>query len=64
MTEEERQKTILELESAICKPISERKPKCEVCGEPLQNGKCRDHASYVRMHQQALDKMRKQYDYN
>ena len=67
MTEEERQKTILELESAILKPIPERKPKikkCECCGEPLVDGECLDHPSYVRMHQQALDKMRKHYDYN
>ena len=67
MTEEERQKTIMELERAVCKPIPKRKSaikKCECCGEPLVDGECRDHASYVRMHQQALDKMRKQYDYS
>jgi len=71
MTEEERQKTIMELEKAVCKPIPERRPrketaveKCECCGEPLTDGKCRDHASHQRRHQQALDRMRKQYDYN
>jgi hypothetical protein len=66
MTEEERQKTILELERAVCKPIPKREPKvnkCECCGEPLVDGKCLDHASYVRMHQQYLNKMREQYDY-
>ncbi len=64
MTEEERQRTILELESAIGKPPPSRKPRveeCECCGQPLINGECEDHPSYVRMHQQALDKIRRQY---
>jgi hypothetical protein len=65
MTEEERQKTILELEKAVCKSIPKREPaikRCECCGDPLVGGECRDHPSYMRMHRAALNKIRKQYD--
>ena len=83
MTEEERQKTILELERANCKFPSTaedlglqqhmnqpkrsglqqhmNEPKCECCGEPLIEGSCPDHASYMRSHQAALDVLSKQY---
>ena len=64
MTEEERQKTIMELERAVCKPIPKREPKvkkCECCGEPLVDGECLDHPSYMRMHRAALRKIREQY---
>lgn len=61
MTEEERQKTILELERAVCKPIPKRRvAKCECCGEPLIKGSCPDHASYMRSHQVALNTIREQ----
>ena len=64
MTEEERQKTILELETAICKPVFKPRPepKCECCGEPLIRGRCPDHASYMRSHQAALNIIRGQYE--
>ena len=66
MTEEERQRTILELEAAICKPIPKRKQaaECECCGEPLIEGSCRDHASYMRSHQAALNTIREQNERN
>jgi len=63
MTEEERQQTIMELERAVCKPIPKRRvAKCECCGEPLIEGSCPDHASYMRSHQAALDILSKQYE--
>ena len=72
MTEEERQKTILELERANCKFPSTaedlglqqhmNEPKCECCGEPLIEGSCPDHATYMRSHQVALNTMRDQYE--
>jgi len=72
MTEEERQKTILELERATCRFPSTaedlglqqhmNEPKCECCGEPLIEGRCPDHASYMRSHQAALNTMRAQYE--
>jgi hypothetical protein len=41
MTEEERQKTILELEQQV---FGVKKPKeCEVCGNKLIKGECEDH---------------------
>ena len=82
MTEEERQRIILELERATCRFPStaedlglqqlmneEQKglrqhmnePKCECCGEPLIEGGCPDHATYMRSHQVALDALNKQY---
>ena len=62
MTEEERQRTILELEAAVCKPAPKKQvAKCECCGEPLIEGSCPDHASYMRSHQAALETLRKQY---
>ena len=86
MTEEERQRTILELERATCKFPSTaedlgiktsighygndtegglqqhmNEPKCECCGEPLIEGRCPDHASYMRSHQVALNTLREQY---
>ena len=55
MTEEERQKTILELE--------QQKPKeCEVCGNKLIKGECEDHPTHIRMHYQYLMRMRKNYE--
>tara|TARA_Y100000593_G_scaffold74515_1_gene137217 strand:- start:695 stop:889 length:195 start_codon:yes stop_codon:yes gene_type:complete len=64
MTEEERQKTILELEQQVfsSKPKIKRKNKCEVCGGKLENGECLDHPVYVRMHHDYLMKTRKNYE--
>ena len=64
MTEEERKKTILELEREVLNPPPEpkNKSKCEVCGEPLVKGGCSDHPTYVRLHQQYLNTMRKKYE--
>ena len=62
MTEEERQKTILELEQQVLKPKVCEKPKCEVCGDQLINGECVDHPVHIRMHHHYLMRMRKQYE--
>tara|TARA_Y100000310_G_C20276929_1_gene620720 strand:- start:124 stop:366 length:243 start_codon:yes stop_codon:yes gene_type:complete len=80
MTEEEKQKTILELEQEVCgsklklikKPTlqeklerqskAKKKRMCEVCGEKLTNGDCSEHPSYIRMHHNYLQRMRKQYE--
>tara|TARA_Y100001973_G_scaffold24735_1_gene36954 strand:+ start:1303 stop:1533 length:231 start_codon:yes stop_codon:yes gene_type:complete len=69
MTEEERQKTILELEQEVLgyKPwntkINKRlkkdnKKNCEVCGGELINGDCPEHAVHIRMHHNYLMRMR------
>jgi hypothetical protein len=61
MTEEERQKIILELEQEITrgdKPSRER----EVCGSKLVKGECEDHPVYIRMHERALKDIQKQYE--
>ena len=62
MTEEERQRTILEREAAICKPLPKKRQvaKCECCGEPLIKGSYPEHASYMRNHQAALNTIREQ----
>ena len=60
MTEEERQKTILELEQQV---LGVKKPKeCEVCGNKLIKGECEDHPTHIRMHYQYLMRMRKNYE--
>ena len=44
MTEEERQKTILELEQEVLGYKSKSQPRvCEVCGNKLIKGECEDH---------------------
>tara|TARA_Y100001938_G_scaffold120882_1_gene168009 strand:+ start:348 stop:563 length:216 start_codon:yes stop_codon:yes gene_type:complete len=71
MTEEERQKTILELEQQVLghKPWNQKpklktkkKGKCEVCGEELVDGDCPEHPVYIRMHEAYLKTMRKKYE--
>ena len=71
MTEEERQKTILELEQQVLgdKPwnveISKRTKKtgkCEVCDAELINGDCPEHPVHIRMHEAYLKTMRKKYE--
>ena len=64
MTEEERQKTILELEQEVFgrKPKPSRIiKKCEVCGEKLVKGECQDHPEYLRMQHRVLIQLRKKY---
>ena len=66
MTEEERQKTILELERQVLgekpwdqKPkIRKKERKCEVCGNGLINGDCPEHPVHIRMHHNYLMRMR------
>jgi hypothetical protein len=68
MTEEERQKTILELERANCKFPSTaedlglqqhmNEPKCEVCDMELIDGECEAHPQYMRMHRRAIRQLR------
>jgi len=75
MTEEERQKTILELEQEVLgnkipynvklhKQLNLKKKKikvekCEVCGGELIEGDCPEHGIHLRMHHNYLMKMRK-----
>jgi formylmethanofuran dehydrogenase subunit E len=72
MTEEERQRTIRELEEQVFsdKPYSiepnkrskkNKKEKCEVCGGELINGDCPEHAVHIRMHHNYLMRMREQH---
>ena len=72
MTEEERQRTIRELEEQVLgdKPYNvkqnkrlkkNKKEKCEVCGGELINGHCPEHAIHIRMHHNYLMRMRDQY---
>ena len=72
MTEEERQRTIRELEEQVLgdKPHNakqskrlkkNKKEKCEVCGGELINGDCPEHAVHIRMHPNYLMRMRDQY---
>ncbi len=75
MTEEERRKTILELEEEVCKfptkpeELEAQKPKarevesdeCEICGDKLEDGDCYAHPQYVRMHRRALRNIRSNY---
>tara|TARA_Y100000592_G_C5413938_1_gene289602 strand:+ start:862 stop:1077 length:216 start_codon:yes stop_codon:yes gene_type:complete len=67
MTEEERQKTILELEQEVLgfKPWNQKpklktnkKGKCEICGWELVDGDCPEHATHIRMHHNYLMRMR------
>tara|TARA_Y100001938_G_C7768589_1_gene272114 strand:+ start:90 stop:302 length:213 start_codon:yes stop_codon:yes gene_type:complete len=66
MTEEERQKTILEFEQEVLghkpwnqKPKTKKKEKkCEVCGNELINGDCPEHPVHIRMHHNYLMRMR------
>ena len=62
MTEEERQKTILELEQQVFGNELDKAKECEVCGNKLIKGQCEDHATHIRMHHQYLTRMRKQYE--
>ena len=72
MTEEERQRTIRELEEQVFsdKPYNiepnkrlkkNKKEKCEVCGGELINGDCPEHAVHIRMHHNYLMRMREQH---
>jgi len=72
MTEEERQRTIRELEEQVLgdksynakqnkRPKKNKKEKCEVCGDELINGDCPEHAVHIRMHHNYLMRMRDQY---
>ncbi len=72
MTEEERQRTIRELEEQVLgdKPYNvkqnkrlkkNKKEKCEVCGGELINGDCPEHAVHIRMHHNYLMRMREQH---
>tara|TARA_R100000152_G_C6581373_1_gene45101 strand:+ start:212 stop:451 length:240 start_codon:yes stop_codon:yes gene_type:complete len=75
MTEEERQRTIRELEEQVLgnktpynvklnKQLNLKKnkaEKCEVCGGELINGDCPEHAVHIRMHHNYLMRMRDQY---
>ena len=54
MTEEERQKTILQLEQQVLgdklgfkNRRQSKKAKCEVCGGELINGDCPEHAVHI-----------------
>jgi len=60
MTEEERQKTILELEQEITRHDTPSK-ECEVCGNKLVKDECEDHPVHIRMHQRALEGIKKKY---
>jgi uncharacterized protein (DUF983 family) len=62
MTEEERQKTILELERQVFGDKIKKRKECEVCGNKLIKGECEDHPTHIRMHHQYLMRMRKQYE--
>ena len=69
MTEEERLKTILQLEQEVLgdkpwnqKPKTKKKAKCEVCGGELINGDCPEHAVHIRKHHQYLQRIRSQYE--
>ena len=73
MTEEERQRTIRELEEQVLgkKPYNvkqnkrlkkNKKEKCEVCGGELINGDCPEHAVHIRMHHNYLMRMRNKYE--
>jgi uncharacterized protein (DUF983 family) len=62
MTEEERQKTILELEQQVFGSKIKKPKECEVCGNKLIKGECEDHPTHIRMHHQYLMRMRKQYE--
>ena len=71
MTEEERQKIILELEEEVLghKPWdvklnkrTKKKGKCEICDGKLINGDCPEHAVHIRMHERALKDIQKQYE--
>lgn len=64
MTEEERQKIILELEQEVLghKPWNQspklktkKKGNCEVCKEKLVDGDCPEHPPHIRMHQRSLE---------
>lgn len=70
MTEEERQRTILELEQEVLghKPWNielnkrtkkNKKNNCEICGGELINGDCPEHAVHIRMHHNYLTRIRK-----
>ena len=77
MTEEERQRTIRELEEQVLgdktpynvklnkqlnlKKKKNKAEKCEVCGGELINGDCPEHAVHIRMHHNYLMRMRYQY---
>tara|TARA_R110002074_G_scaffold280270_1_gene451681 strand:- start:660 stop:875 length:216 start_codon:yes stop_codon:yes gene_type:complete len=70
MTEEERQKIILELEQEVLgyKPWNtklnkrtKKKGKCEVCGGKLINGDCPEHPVHIRMHHNYLQRVSRQY---
>ena len=62
MIEEERQKTILELEQQVFGDKIKKPKECEVCGNKLIKGECVDHPTHIRMHHQYLMRMRKQYE--
>ena len=74
MTEEEKQKIILELEQEVLgsntpynvklhkqlnlKKKKNKVEKCEICGGELINGDCPEHAIHIRMHHNYLMRMR------
>lgn len=74
MTEEEKQKIILELEQEVLgdkipydvklhkklnlKKKKNKAEKCEICGGGLINGDCPEHAVHIRMHHNYLMRMR------
>jgi len=60
VTEEERQKTIKDLEDQALK--NKNTKKCEICGYELIDGDCPDHPSHIRMHHHYLMRMRKKYE--
>ena len=63
MTEEKRQKTILELEQEVLGYKSKSQPRvCEVCGNKLIKGECEDHPIHIRMHHNYLMRVRKNYE--
>lgn len=73
MTEEEKKRTILELERASCKfpskpedfnlLVSEEKKDdlCEICDSKLEDNECYAHSQYARMHRRALKNVRNMY---
>jgi len=61
MTDEEKQRVILELEREIPKSRAEREPKCEVCGNKFVKGDCPEHPVHIRMHHNYLQRVSRQY---
>ena len=63
MTEEERQKVILELEQQVLgDKLKTEDEECIVCGDKLIDGKCDDCPPYKVLHHHYLMGRRKEYE--